>query len=493
MSTSAPPEPRAANRPRAGRSRKAGSSGITQAADAAAHTESPTTTTTNKSRRRRHNQKPHFQQSSQQQQLEDPAPGQNPVSPLTPPRGHNQKGSNGVDAHVSPIVAGAHLSDAANGKGKRNGNNAAGRDNTTTPKSCKSRSPQPPQQTELTSPTPAKAAQIYAGPTFHASPAASSLPIPKFFSKSMPQVNNKDASLQAMMAEDVSEGSTSQGDESPTLRNAVAVDDARTRQDSPLDIFFKADRAEKARQQFGSPLHSISTPNDRFRASSASPARFSPSHQSRPNTEHGMFALEMDGEPRKSGTPSGTKTPLAPAENKPVAASPGKTDVEKTEALKQLLFFKSQNPTSHGPQSPSASPTPPRTGLSYGASPSARSPSASPYSPVYGNTLSESRPGPPRLHSSQLRQEVSADSVSELPTTPTPARSQFMGTRTQSYDSSSQSQNTRRESPAPRFAAQDALRATFGNDRTGHDAETAMEDTLRRILKLDLLPSTGVR
>ena len=59
---------------------------------------------------------------------------------------------------------------------------------------------QSPRRSPPTNPvpsiTPAKPA--YAGPTFHASPAPSALPIPKFFSKSAPQSADKDG-LQSQM------------------------------------------------------------------------------------------------------------------------------------------------------------------------------------------------------------------------------------------------------------------------------------------------------
>lgn len=78
--------------------------------------------------------------------------------------------------------------------------------------------------------TPAKA---YAGPTFQHSPAPSSLPVPKFFSKSVPVT--RPVGLQAMMEEDES----SDGSLSPSPAN----------QQSPLQKLFDADKHERERQR----------------------------------------------------------------------------------------------------------------------------------------------------------------------------------------------------------------------------------------------------
>lgn len=80
--------------------------------------------------------------------------------------------------------------------------------------------------------TPPKA---YAGPTFHHSPAPSTLPMPKFFlSKSLPSA--KSQGLQAMMEEDDnSSNTTGSQPSSPPV-------------EGPLEQLFRADREEKARK-----------------------------------------------------------------------------------------------------------------------------------------------------------------------------------------------------------------------------------------------------
>ena len=90
--------------------------------------------------------------------------------------------------------------------------------------------------------TPSKAA--YAAPTFSASPAPSALPIPKLLSRSVPEPVAQ-GSFQARLAEE-----SSQETRAPMGRDRSHLEDERREsQGSPLDIFFKADREEKARAQ----------------------------------------------------------------------------------------------------------------------------------------------------------------------------------------------------------------------------------------------------
>jgi len=101
--------------------------------------------------------------------------------------------------------------------------------------------------------TPSKAA--YAGPTFHASPAPSSLPVPKFFSKSVPGIG-QEAGLQAKMEQEADRPGSSSGSD-----NGLHVPTARDVPQSPLDLFFKADREERAKRQSNTTLNVISTPS----------------------------------------------------------------------------------------------------------------------------------------------------------------------------------------------------------------------------------------
>ena len=137
------------------------------------------------------------------------------------------------------------------------------------PVSTRKESPQleKPQAT----PTAVKqATQMYAGPTFHASPAPSTLPIPKFFSRPEPP-EDKIITSDFTSPDDTSsqENSSARGDESPPLRNPTLAGKLQTREPSPLDIFFKADREEKARLSQNSPQRASSAVD---RAKSASPS-----------------------------------------------------------------------------------------------------------------------------------------------------------------------------------------------------------------------------
>ncbi|KAK3113121.1 hypothetical protein LTR53_009885, partial [Teratosphaeriaceae sp. CCFEE 6253] len=87
--------------------------------------------------------------------------------------------------------------------------------------------------------TPAKE-QAYAGPTFHASPAPSSLPVPKFFSRSVPNILGP---LQSRMDGDTTPEKQESSPEAAIV-NPVVPQEAVL---SPLDLFFKADKEEKQR------------------------------------------------------------------------------------------------------------------------------------------------------------------------------------------------------------------------------------------------------
>ena len=88
--------------------------------------------------------------------------------------------------------------------------------------------------------------QAFAGGSFHASPAPSALPIPSFLAKSMDSPTVKDTGRAN------SEPSPPATDsEAPTPRTRFPVSDP-SREQSPLDLFFRADRAEKERARSGS-------------------------------------------------------------------------------------------------------------------------------------------------------------------------------------------------------------------------------------------------
>lgn len=84
--------------------------------------------------------------------------------------------------------------------------------------------------------------QAYAGPTFQASPAPSSLPVPKFASRSVPNV----AAHKSFEARLASEKAQENEKSSPETDHATPP--PRGAQQSPLDVLFNADRAEKEKR-----------------------------------------------------------------------------------------------------------------------------------------------------------------------------------------------------------------------------------------------------
>jgi hypothetical protein len=105
--------------------------------------------------------------------------------------------------------------------------------------------------------TPSTAA--YAGPTFHASPAPSTLPIPSFYSKSVPESPGLKSLKGASLLE------------SPTPVPAAIVNMQSKREESPLDFFFKADREEKARARSASSTQTAAPATGPFRPPTLSP------------------------------------------------------------------------------------------------------------------------------------------------------------------------------------------------------------------------------
>ncbi|KAL8734526.1 MAG: hypothetical protein Q9166_001426 [cf. Caloplaca sp. 2 TL-2023] len=338
--------------------------------------------------------------------------------------------------------------------------------------------------------TPSRA---YAGPTFHASPAASSLPMPKFYSTSVPDVN-RTSSMQIAMKE-AAELSSDQSEGSPTPGFTHGVGQELGREESPLDIFFKADREQKERQRLEQQVSPAGQdpPN-------ATPALNRPQNHSRqsPNgSQGGLFPMELDNkEPAKTShekafsdpTTGGIAADKSEAlHSDKVLETPeqAKRRRAKTIALKKLLMTSvplTANPASTAGSGPEGTNT-------EHSSPSPQSKRASNthiHKQIAAQTARQVSPCP--RPSSNLRKELSAsnlpenEQMSELPATPTPSptRNAHMSARPQNPPFVAQGSSSR-PSPAPEPAVN-----PFKN----------MEDDLRRILKMNDLPSssaTGVR
>ena len=150
--------------------------------------------------------------------------------------------------------------------------------------------------------TPAKE-QAYAGPTFHASPAPSSLPVPKFFSRSVPNVA---APLQARMEGEKTPEKEQSSPEADIVSPAAPRDVPREAVHSPLDMFFKADKEEK--QRIYSNGNMLSPEMAARRPAPATEPR-NPFQQTRKS----IFLHELDGNdggmPSPKTVPSGERPP----------------------------------------------------------------------------------------------------------------------------------------------------------------------------------------
>lgn len=180
--------------------------------------------------------------------------------------------------------------------------------------------------------TPAKAikSDAYAGPTFHQSPAASALPMPSFFSKSVPNATMVDTVVES------TDGTSESKQEQHTSL-------AEKRESTPLDWMFQA-----ARQSRG-------TPNGTSPARLLSPMSGSPAPSPGPRKEEADFPFELDGvEDDKSTHPTPFSQRLA-ASRSPQSTSEGGqslTDEErraKTAALKKALMDSASPESSASP------------------------------------------------------------------------------------------------------------------------------------------------
>jgi hypothetical protein len=175
----------------------------------------------------------------------------------------------------------------------------------------------------------------YAGPTFHASPAASALPMPRFFSKSVPNPASAVPSLQERAENESAENQATQKQITPEqspIVNRVQPAITQERTESPLDFFFSAARAEKAKQHLPTPAPS--TASESPIAKSAKPAEKTPSHWAsiygggRPqhqrnfsaDSSKGLFMMELDGSSQNNlpisqpqAMPQGPNAPSPPA------------------------------------------------------------------------------------------------------------------------------------------------------------------------------------
>ncbi|KAK2873358.1 hypothetical protein FQN49_002411 [Arthroderma sp. PD_2] len=190
----------------------------------------------------------------------------------------------------------------------------------------------------------------YAGPTFHASPAPSALPMPSFFSKSVPET---DYPTPDDLPDDPPDSEP--GDTTPTKAKNILSPQQEAGTASPLDFLFKA--ARQARTV--NPLSELEDSGP-SKASTPPPKKSMYSQYDGPSNS-GMFPLELEGSDARS-SPIGPSfaTSYRDRMNALRASSPGKQpdttitqeshETIKGDALTNLLL----NPASQ--RAASASP-----------------------------------------------------------------------------------------------------------------------------------------
>jgi hypothetical protein len=240
--------------------------------------------------------------------------------------------------------------------------------------------------------TPVKQA-AYAGPTFHASPAPSALPIPKFLSKSVPA---KTLAGPPTPPEDDSE-SASPPTPSRVSPSRAPIPVPERREFSPLNMLFKADAEERARIANASPASATlsNSPNP--------PSRHQLQHSKHDSqgSLNAMFPIELDAESKSSrpspplASPGAYRSTTAPGKIPQVGDSTGpRNDPAVQELLSRLNHPKNQ-----------AASTPPRTLNRVPSEPSSRHQTPSPFNDGRSPFRSASGPATP----APPAQEQSAD------------------------------------------------------------------------------------
>ncbi|EXJ83832.1 hypothetical protein A1O1_07459 [Capronia coronata CBS 617.96] len=188
---------------------------------------------------------------------------------------------------------------------------------------------------DKTKATPVKPA-AYAGSTFQQSPAASNLPLPSFYSKSMPATGVLSTTVESAI---------------PQTTSIPSVDDSPSKREStPCDFLFEAARHAKATPRMESPAirsGNLSVPN-------GSPASRSPA----PREGDSMFPFELEGgtTPGEDGSSFATpfkdrmealrSTKSTPSGSRSMDENERKA---KSDALKQLLMQSSGQGFPSGP------------------------------------------------------------------------------------------------------------------------------------------------
>ncbi|KXX79461.1 hypothetical protein MMYC01_203706 [Madurella mycetomatis] len=262
-------------------------------------------------------------------------------------------------------------------------------------------SPAPTKQGRTTPPhtiaSKSVAAPAFAGATFHASPAPSSLPIPSFLAKALDSPSVRDTSRASREPSPPATDS-----EAPTPQNRL-LPTGPARQESPLDIFFNAHRAEKERARrassanilavsepipFSPPTQSASPPVPKTLPSGFGARARRPGFQRNPSG--GISASELDGTPGRPMGPAfstpyqdrirAARSSEKPAEPAQIASPPQEqvASLDLSEKLKRFLAIPPAQAGAAAPQNHSPTNEPPVAAVSSPASTSSSMPTASP-------------------------------------------------------------------------------------------------------------------
>ncbi|KAI5804049.1 hypothetical protein DFH27DRAFT_390864 [Peziza echinospora] len=299
--------------------------------------------------------------------------------------------------------------------------------------------------------TPTKA---YAGPNFHSSPAPSSLPIPSWFSKSVPGTPSAGSSLQALLEMNGEDKSLSQSLEEP---------------ESHLQKLFRADKEEKARQgrpNAGDRTQSTQASSTTTLSQNSPNSPIQPRRRNSPDiASSGLFAMD--------NISGGAKLPNYVEDN--LFTTPTKPPVQQRNKAAALMSYLNQSTelpqdipvektTSFLVTLPQARPQPQKRaqyspGMSVPRVPM-QTPTKKPITAAKGNTYTPERQ--PQFNLSSQKSKGNYAIHNGYPSTPSPQRS---------YPQ------------APAFRARDEIKRELQHDSVLPVAE--MEVYLRRILKLE--------
>ena len=363
--------------------------------------------------------------------------------------------------------------------------------------------------------------QAYAGPTFHASPAASSLPMPRFFAKKM-QKEETAASSETSRQESTSEESSEKSDNSPTMRLSHQVSGDAAKDVSPLDIFFNADRRDKARREsstplLGRPVQSRAESNSISIQTPASPQPFfhGSTHHARHFSDtplnHSISKVMGDIRHTESGSSAhnfeSAHSHRSITSPSALASDPNSEEElkRKSMSLKNLLMspnaqapFSTSRSASASPFQGLQTPTPQRR-------PQPQTRSASGSNTPSSFSLDGTSTPPPTLQygrrpsyqqgqssNSHLRRQVVHDTASDgdvMPPSPTPFRTGYHPTILKNPRHNRTTPNLMPLSPvSPGFQQPETMDRGLLTPRSNNEL---MEETLRKILKLDVIGSDG--